>query len=256
VRARAAGIRIESSEVTFPTPVGQVRGYAAMPAGRGRHPGVVLLHGEFGLPQTHRETANELAQAGFIALAVQRFSRVAGMTWRDLQADDRGAGHYRSGAFAREELEESRGALDWLDGSGRVAAHRLGAVGFCGGGVRAIRLATDDTRVRAVAAFYPPPRIPPQYKNTQDPAPDLLELARFAKCPMQIHFGSDDYIVKQADVDALAVKSRDSGAKVETFEYSGAGHAFYDRTDASAYRPLAAADARGRYLEFLRRTLR
>ncbi|HTU64971.1 MAG TPA: dienelactone hydrolase family protein [Steroidobacteraceae bacterium] len=254
-RARAAQRHIEGDEVTFPSSVGPVRGYVAKPSRRGIHPGVVLLHGEFGLPQTHRETADELAHAGFVALAVQRFSRVPGMTWQDLQADDRGAGRFRAGAFAREELDESRGAVDWLGASADVDADRLGAVGFCGGGIRAIRLAGEDPRVRGVVAFYPPPRIPPEYKNRDDPAPDLLELPTVAKCPLQIHFGTDDYIVKREDVDAFASLYRASGTRADAFEYAGAGHAFYDRTDASAYRASAASAARRRYLQFLRKSI-
>lgn len=255
VRAHASGMRIESEEVSFPASVGSVRGYVAKPASRDRHPGVVLAHGEFGLPQTHRETADELARAGFVALAVQRFSRVTGMTWQDLQADDHGDGHYRSETFAREEIEESRGALDWLGKSEHVNASRLGAVGFCGGGIRAIRLAATDARIRCVTAFYPPPRIPSQYKNARDPAPDLLELPTLSRCPLQIHFGSDDYIVKGPDVEALAARARESGAHADVYEYAAAGHAFYDRTDASAYRMQAAATARTRYLAFLRKAL-
>jgi carboxymethylenebutenolidase len=254
-RAQAARLRVESREVRFPSSVGEVRGYVAMPSGRGRHPGIVLMHGEFALPQTHRETADELASAGFVALAVQRFSRVPGMTWQDLQADDHGEGRYRSETFAREEIEESRGAVDWLAGSQRVTADRLGAVGFCGGGIRAIRLAAADERLRCVAAFYPPPRIPAQYKNARDPAMDLLDRAVLPKCPLQIHFGSDDYVVKKADVDALAARVREAGARVETYEYAGAGHAFYDRSNTGAYRAPAAGIARERYLKFLRDAL-
>jgi len=254
-RALAARLRIDSREVSFPTSVGLVRGYLATPAGQRRRPGIVLTHGEFGLPQIHRETADELAQSGFVALAVQRFSRIPGMTWQDLQADDHGDGRYRSETFAREEIEESRGAVDWLCRSEIVDASRVGAVGFCGGGIRAIRLAADDPRIRGVAAFYPPPRIPPQYKSARDPARDLLELSTFSKCPLQIHFGSDDYIVKEPDIESLAALARRSGAPVEVFQYAAAGHAFYDRTDASAYRLQAAAAARTRYLNFLRKAL-
>jgi carboxymethylenebutenolidase len=254
VRAQAARRRIESREVSFPTMVGAVRGYLAVPTGRSS-PGVVLTHGEFGLPQTHRETADELASSGFAALAIERFSRIQGMTWQDLQADDRGAGRYRAETFAREEIEEGRAALDWLGHLDRVDAARLGIVGFCGGGIRAIRLAALDPRVQAVAAFYPPPRIPAQYKNVGDPSPDLLELSTLPTCRLQIHFGAEDYIVKAPDMELLATRAREAGAHVEVYEYTAAGHAFYDRTDASAYRPQAAATARGRYLNFLRESL-
>jgi carboxymethylenebutenolidase len=255
VRARAARLRVDSREVSFPTSVGLVRGHLATPTEQRRGPGIVLTHGEFGLPQTHRETADELAQAGFVALAVQRFSRIPGMTWQDLQTDDRCDGRYRSATFAQEEIEESRGALDWLSRLEHVEASRLGAVGFCGGGIRAIRLAAADPRVRCLTAFYPPPHIPAQYKNASDPAPDLLELATLPKCRLQIHFGSEDYIVNEPDIELLAQRARRSGAYVEVHRYTDAGHAFYDRTDASAYRVQAAAAARTRYLGFLRESL-
>jgi carboxymethylenebutenolidase len=254
-RAHAARTRIESRELSFASGAGAVRGYLAMPTGRQRYPGIVLTHGEFGLPQTHRETADELANAGFVALAVERFSRIPGMTWQDLQADDRGEGRFRSESFAREELDESRAALDWLGHQKQVNAARLGAVGFCGGGIRAIRLAAIDERVRAIAAFYPPPRIPAQYKNSRDPALDLLELPALPRCPLQIHFGAEDYIVRAPDIQALAARAREAGAHVEVFEYPDAGHAFYDRTDNSAFRIRAAETARARYLDFLRKSV-
>ena len=49
--------------------------------------------------------------------------------------------------------------------------------------------------------------------------------------------------------------ARQAGARVETWEYAAAGHAFYDRTDASSFRLQAAATARTRYLKFLRDSL-
>ena len=255
VRTHAARLRIESRELSFPSSVGTVRGYLAMPATPRRLPGLVLAHGEFGLPQAHRNTADELANAGFAVLAVERFSRIPGMTWQDLQADDRGDGRFRSETYAREEITETRAALDWLSDQTQVVATRLGAVGFCGGGIRALRLAAVEERIRAVAAFYPPPRIPAQYKNARDPAMDLLDLAALPRCPVQIHFGAEDYVVKAPDVQLLAARARKGGAQVEVFEYAGAGHAFYDRTDNSAFRARAANTARVRYLSFLRKTL-
>jgi dienelactone hydrolase len=79
--------------------------------------------------------------------------------------------------------------------------------------------------------------------------------APLPRCRLQIHFGADDYIVKAPDIEALAARLRDAGAQVQVYEYAGAGHAFLDRTDTSAYRAQAAGTARMRYLKFLRKSL-
>ena len=47
----------------------------------------------------------------------------------------------------------------------------------------------------------------------------------------------------------------DAGVDFESHVYPDAGHAFFNDTNAHAYRPEVAADAWARSLEFLRGTL-
>ena len=238
-------------EIVFPSPVGPVRGYLALPAGTRRQPAVVLLHGEIGLPLAHRQTADELAGAGFVALAVQRFSRTPDLTAEQIAADGRGARHYVSESFFRESQEEARGAVAHLLAHPRVRRGRIGAIGFCGGGIQAVRLALAVPALRAIVSFYGPPLLPPQYRNPTDPIVNLVDIADRIRRPLQVHYGTRDYAVRAEDVDRLVSAARGAGAHAEAYAYDGATHGFYDRTNRAAFNPAAASLARGRYLDFL-----
>ena len=118
-----------------------------------------------------------------------------------------------------------------------------------------MRLGIEKSNLAAVVSFYGPPVLLPQYKAPNDPLIDLVEMADKIRKPLQMHYGTKDYAVNGDDVERLAALARRSGAEVETFDYPGATHAFYDRTNREAFAPEAAELARGRYLEFLHRLL-
>src|SRR3974390_2907092 len=61
------------AEVLITTPRGQMRCYLAEPADPKPHPGVVVLHDVGGMSEDHRHQADWLAEAGFLALAVDLF---------------------------------------------------------------------------------------------------------------------------------------------------------------------------------------
>jgi carboxymethylenebutenolidase len=243
------------TDVAFDSSVGEVRGYLALPKDLRPAPGVVVLHGEIGLPPAHKMTADELAGAGFAALAIERFSRIAGFGWEQMQEDSRGSRRFLTNAFAKEEDHEAIGALTFLANHHRVGGSKQGAVGFCGGGIRAVRLGLAAPRIGAVVSFYGPPVIPPQYKHDEDPIQDLTAVASEIRFPLQMHYGTNDYAVKGEDVDELASIARRNGVEVDVYAYPAATHAFYDRTNAEAFAPAAAELARSRYLAFLSRHL-
>ena len=238
------------TEILFPSPVGPVRAYLATPAGRGRHPAVLVLQAQLGLPDWARAAADELAGAGFVALALFGFSRSPGLTEEALRADGRGPRHFISETYFREGQQELLGAVDYLQRLPSVRRGPIGAVGFCGGGVRAVRFAIASPAIGAVVSFYGPPAFPAQYKNAADPSPNLVDIGAQLHTPLQIHYGTADYVVHAADVNRLADELRAAGTPVEVFSYEGATHAFY-RSHEPAANAAATEAARPRYLAFL-----
>jgi carboxymethylenebutenolidase len=237
------------SEVDFPSNVGTVHGYLARPRKSGRVPALLVLHAELGLPPWTRAVADELAAAGYVALAVSYLSRFPTLTAEQLRKEGRES-RFLTESFSRELEQERLGAISYLTSLPGVRRDRLAAVGFCGGGIQAVRLSLAAP-LRAVVSFYGPPALPVQYKNPADPIRDLVEIGSSIRTPLQIHYGSADYAVRREDVERLAAEVRDAGTEVEVYSYEGATHAFYDKRDL-APNAAAARLAHDRYLAFLR----
>jgi carboxymethylenebutenolidase len=250
----AAPSAVAGAEMRFPSSVGMARGYLARPRHGGRHSAVLVLHAELGLPDWTKAVADELAGAGFVALTVACFSRIKGFTQEQLRADGQGARRYLSESFFQEVQTEAHGALSYLRHSSAVRRGPIGIVGFCGGGIKAVRLALAAPEIGAVVSFYGPPALPAQYKHPTDPIVDLVDVGARLRTPLQIHYGTADYAVKAADVARLADEVRSAGTPVEVHAYEGATHAFYDRREPPA-NALAARAAHDSYLRFLKERL-
>ncbi|MGH7001870.1 MAG: dienelactone hydrolase family protein, partial [Stellaceae bacterium] len=67
---------LEVREATFPSDGFQMRGYLARPKAPGSYPAIIVLHEAFGLVEHERDVARRFANAGFIALAPDIYSRI------------------------------------------------------------------------------------------------------------------------------------------------------------------------------------
>jgi carboxymethylenebutenolidase len=206
------------------------------------------------LPAWVRAVADELAGAGFAALAVSRFSRTPGMTEEQLRADGQGPRHYLTETYFLEVQKELLGGIDYLRNSPAVRRGPIGAVGFCGGGIQAVRLSLATPAIGAIVSFYGPPALPAQYKHPTDPIVDLVDIGTRVRAPVQIHYGTSDYAVKAAEVERFAGELRGAGTPVEVHDYEGATHAFYEHREQPA-NAAAARAAHDFYLRFLNERL-
>ena len=120
------------ADVLVATPRGQMPCYLAKPTRLEACPGVIVLHDVGGMSQDHRNQADWLAEAGFMALAVDLyylggFLRCIRAVARDLMA--------RSGP-AFDDVEACR---SWLIAEPRCSG-KVGVIGFCMGGGFALLL--------------------------------------------------------------------------------------------------------------------
>ena len=103
------------------------RGYLARPAGDGPWPGVVVVQEWWGLNDNIRDTADRLANEGFVALAPDLYY---GHTAHE--PDE--ARKLAMGLEYPAAMRVLQTAVDYLIGLDSVAPKRVGLVGFCMGG--------------------------------------------------------------------------------------------------------------------------
>src|SRR5437667_6566319 len=137
-----------------------VTAYLAYPERKDRAPGVVVIHEIFGLSDWIRQTTEQLAKDGFVALAPDLLSRRGGTPASSDEARKLIAG-----------LDPDTVTLDldatvaYLKTLKPVRGDRIGAIGFCWGGGQSFRYATHSPTLRAFVVCY-------------GPAPSLADVAR------------------------------------------------------------------------------
>ncbi len=227
--------------MTIDGPDGAFDAYVAVPSGSGPWPAVVVIQEIFGVNRTIRGIADDLAAAGFLAVAPDLFWRFeAGIELDDRQPDD------LARAFALfQRYDADRGVEDIRATITAVrsmpeAGDKVGAVGYCLGGSLAY-LTACRTDSDATVAYY------------GISIPDQLAEAADLDRPLLLHVAELDRFVPPEKRDAMLAGLRDN-PKVTTHLYPGVDHAFA-RKGGEHYERAAAELADTRTLEFFRSNL-
>jgi len=201
--------------------------------GRPQHPAIVLVQEIFGVNRHIRGVADDYAAQGFNIIAPALFDRVE----RNLELTYEPADMMRGmAAVMKIGLDAALKDVAAAIGHARSAFGnvRVGVLGYCFGGTLAWLAATRLDPAAAVC--YYGGRIAAHATETP-------------RCPVMMHFGSRDAHIPASEIATIKKAHPD----LPLFVYD-AGHGFNcdQRRD---YEPKAAAHARQRTLEFLRRHL-
>src|ERR1700689_396254 len=188
-----------------------VETFVAYPEAKDKRPVVVVIHEIFGLTDWAQNLADEVAEAGYIAVAPDLLS---GM----------GPNGGRTNAFASQS--DATAAVGKLDADQITAdlnavadyglklpssSGKLYVAGFCWGGGQTFRFATNRMDLAGAFSFYGRP--PPQ---------DAM--ARI-KAPVYGFYAGNDARIGAMIPDATAAM-KELGKKYEPVTYDGAGHGF------------------------------
>lgn len=248
--AVAAGdIRVLSAMAEFPGDGKSISAFIARPEEQGKYPAVIVIHEIFGLADHIKDVTMRFAREGYVAIAPNLFSREEPIEARDdLQVMRR---LVQSIPDARI-LKDLDATIDHLSVLTFVDDTRIGATGFCMGGLYAFLLAAHTTRLRVAADFYG--RI--TYPERTDLKPEApLDVAGRVNCPILGIFGDADTVVPLDDVERLRDELKRHRKPFQMKVYPNAPHAFFNDTRDS-YRPDMAKDAWGRMLTFFWKYLR
>jgi carboxymethylenebutenolidase len=204
-------------------------------------PAVVVLHEVFGVNADIRQTCDELAAQGFIAVAPDLFWRQEPRVDLSVTSD----ADWQHGLRLNAAYTRDAGTRDVKDTAERVAklpecSGRLGVMGYCLGGLMTF-LTAARFGIDAAVAYHG--------GDTEK----YLDEADRLDAPMLMHLGEEDEFISKAA--QAKIKSALAGKSDTTiYSYPGQYHPF-SRHNGAHYNAAAAKLANDRTHEFLHRYL-
>jgi carboxymethylenebutenolidase len=225
-----------SQNVSFASNGGTADGYLALPAS-GSGPGVLVLQEWWGVVPQIKRVADQLASEGFVAL-------VPDLYHGDIAEHDEmdKAAQLMSTLPPDRAARDMGGAVDYLLGHDAVRGNKVGAIGFCMGGMLTLLVAAQQgDKIGAATPFYGAP--------LGDNAPDWSKLS----ASVHGHYAENDDFFPPDAIKALETELRGLGKDVTLDVHPGTGHAFCnDDNPLGTHDPVVADKAMGSAISFLR----
>lgn len=227
--------RLHTEYIQYPGETGGVRAYSARPEGEAKRPGVIVIHENRGLNPHTEDVARRVALEGFLAVAPDALSPVGGTP---------------------EDVDEARSLMQKLDRESNTKNYvaaveylkthpqstgKVGCMGFCWGGGVTNQVAVHSPDLAAAVPFY----------GSQPGPQDVPKI----KASLLLHYaGLDERI--NAGIPAFEAALKDASVDYRIYMYEGAGHAFFNDTNASRYHKEAAELAWQRTIAFFNEKLK
>jgi dienelactone hydrolase len=180
-------------------------------------PGIVVAHEGGGINDHPKWRAALLAEAGYVALAIDMFGGGSFLT--DPKA--RGERMFALRNDTSELRARAQAGLAALASEPLVDSSRLAAIGFCFGGLTVLELARSGAELAGVVSFH-------GILETRAPAP-----AGAIKAKILVLHGSEDPFAPDAQVAAFVAEMRAAQTDWQLVLHGGAQHGF-TRRDAAA----------------------
>src|SRR5437763_15454133 len=126
-----------------------IAAYLAYPERKDPAPGVVVIHEIFGMSDFIRQTTEQLAREGFVAIAPDLLSRRGGTP---PSPDD--ARKLIAGLDPDTVTKDLDATLAYVKRIKAARGDRVGVIGFCWGGGQSFRYATNNPSLGAFAVCY------------------------------------------------------------------------------------------------------
>lgn len=225
---------------TIKTDDGQFAAYVARPSNP-KAPAIVVIQEIFGVNAVMRGVCDELAAAGFLAVCPDLFWRIE----PGIDITDQSEAEWKKAFELYNAFDVEAGVKDIAATIDHVRAlpevnGKVGAVGFCLGGLLAYLTATR-TDADASVAYY-----------GVGIEKHLVESEKQAH-PLLMHIAEEDQFVPK-EAQALILAQLKNHPQVEIFTYPGRDHAFA-REGGEHYDAADAKLARGRTLAFFNQHL-
>ncbi len=240
---------LEARDVTFQSDGAAMRAYLARPKAPGTYPAVIVLHEAFGLVEHERDVARRFANAGFIALAPDVYSRIGAPQNASDMTEVRAKMFGLTDAQLVRDFEAAAAFVRAQPG----ASGKLGCVGFCVGGRWTLLFACSSGKLDAAIDCWGGfiTRATPDAATTPARPTPVIDLAANLHCPLYIVCGEEDQNPTPADAAELGKRLERAGKQFQLEVFKNAGHAFFADYRPS-YRETPAFDLWPKMVAFFR----
>jgi len=226
--------------ISIKTPDGEFSAYVARPADE-KAPAVVVIQEIFGVNQVMRDITDGLAAQGYLAICPDLFWRIEpGIDITDQSEAEWKRAFELFNAFDVETGVKDIQATIQVIRADVESNDKVGAVGFCLGGLLAFLTATR-TDADAAVSYYG--------VGIENRLDETEKLTR----PLLMHIAEEDQFVPKA-AQTMITAALKNHPQVELYTYPGRNHAFA-RVGGEHYDAGDAAKAGQRTLAFFERTL-
>jgi len=220
--------RLEGRDLGFQSDGTTINAYLARPRESGTYPGILVIHEAWGVIEHIRDVTRRFANASYIALAPDLYTRVGAPKTNDsmdivlsklLELSD------------PQLVRDLNKAADLLASQSGMSG-KIGCIGFCMGGRTTLLYACSSNRLSAaidcwggaITADMSPP-------SANQPTP-VIDLVPRLSCPLYAIGGEEDANPSPAHIEQLRQRLQQSGKTFTTDVFKNAGHAFF-----ADYRP-------------------
>ncbi len=189
----------------------EVNCYVAYPEVKDKAPVVLVIHEIFGLTDWARNVTDELAEAGYIAIAPDLLSGMAPGGGGTAEAGGTEDAMKLVGKLPSDQVTADLNAAADYAVKLSAANGKLAVVGFCWGGGQSFRYAANNPDLKAAYVFYGPP--PAQTNITK------------INCPVYGFYAGNDARITQSVPKTVDLMKQEKKT-YEPVTYDGAGHGF------------------------------
>ncbi len=211
------------------------------PESKKKRPVVLVIHEIFGMTDWVEDLADQVAEAGYIAVAPDLLSGMGPDGGRSTAFASQNAAIEAIGHLNPDQITADLNAAADYGKKLPSSNGKLFVVGFCWGGGQSFRFATNRGDLSAAFVFYGPP-------------PEKDAMARINGLVYGFYGGNDMRI--GATIPGTIADMKAAGKTYEPVTYEGAGHGFMragEAPDASEANKKARTEAWVRWKELLGR---
>jgi dienelactone hydrolase len=201
---------VVGEEISYSSGELTMNGYIAYDENmQGERPGILVVHEWWGHDEHARNSAEKLAELGYVALAVDMYGngRMADHPEDAMQFSGEVMGNFD------EAQMRFQAAIETLQNHNMVNTDQIGAIGYCFGGSVILAMTHAGVDLDGVVAFHAGLQLPVMPEEQVDTEVLILN-------------GADDPMVSNEDIENLTSMYDNLGISYNFVNYEGATHAY------------------------------